>query len=154
MKDRETIGGVLLFLLGGVTAALSLQLPLGTIRVPGTGLFPLCLGTLLMALSALFLAGRIHAFRENGQGRKAPCGGETDAGQMMRFLGAAALSLLALPFLGYPLTTFLLLLFLLRTLGVPQGGVLVSLSAGAAAAAYVLFVQWLKIPLPKGWIGL
>jgi hypothetical protein len=27
-------------------------------------------------------------------------------------------------------------------------------SLTTAAASYFLFVQWLKIPLPKGWLGI
>ena len=33
-----------LFVFGAITAALSLQLPLGTLRMPGSGFFPLALG--------------------------------------------------------------------------------------------------------------
>ena len=43
-------------LLGAITAVLSLQLPLGTFRLPGSGLFPLALGLLLAALSAIQIA--------------------------------------------------------------------------------------------------
>jgi hypothetical protein len=39
----ELIEGVVLFLCGGGTVALSLQMPIGTFRMAGSGLFPLCL---------------------------------------------------------------------------------------------------------------
>ena len=43
---------IALFVFGAITAALSLQFPLGTLRAPGSGFFPLALGLLLMGLAA------------------------------------------------------------------------------------------------------
>lgn len=43
--------GLALLLFGAVTALLSLQLPIGTLRGPGSGLFPLALGLILMGLA-------------------------------------------------------------------------------------------------------
>jgi hypothetical protein len=56
--------------------------------------------------------------------------------------------------LGYPLSAFLLMALLLRILGVKKWAINLPLSFVTAAISYFLFVQWLKIPLPKGWIGL
>jgi hypothetical protein len=49
---------------------------------------------------------------------------------------------------------FLLLLSLLRILGARRWTSTLSLSLLTAAGVYVLFVLWLQIPLPKGWVGL
>jgi hypothetical protein len=46
------------------------------------------------------------------------------------------------------------MLALLRILGVKRWRFNLPLSFITAAACYFLFVQWLKIPLPKGWIGI
>jgi hypothetical protein len=56
MKRAELIDGVVIFIIGGVTAALSLRMPIGTFRMAGSGLFPLCLGIALMLLALLRLA--------------------------------------------------------------------------------------------------
>ncbi len=50
--------------------------------------------------------------------------------------------------------SFLLLLALLRILGVRRWAYSFSLSFLTTTGAYFLFVVWLQIPLPKGWIGL
>ena len=55
MKRSEALGGGVIFLFGAVTAVLSLQMPIGSFRAAGSGLFPLCLGILLMALSAAYV---------------------------------------------------------------------------------------------------
>ena len=75
-------------------------------------------------------------------------------GRCCCFFGASALAVLCLNILGYPLTSFLLMLLLLAILGVRRPVLLVSLPLLTAAGSYLLFVQFLKIPLPKGLIGL
>jgi hypothetical protein len=56
--------------------------------------------------------------------------------------------------LGYPLSSFLLMLALLRILGVTRWRFNLPLSFITAIVCYFLFVQWLKIPLPKGLVGI
>ena len=73
---------------------------------------------------------------------------------MMMFLGVMVLATLSLNSLGYPLTSFLLMVFLLRSLGIKRWLFIIVLSLATAVGSYLLFVQWLKIPLPKGWLGL
>jgi len=154
VKRDEVIGAVVVFLFGGVTAALSLRMPLGTFRMAGTGLFPLGLGILLMVLAALYLANLVFTTGAGREEGAAPCRCATDTRQMLMFLGATFLCLLLLPYLGYPLASFLLMLFLLRTLGIQRWNALLAVSLSTAFVSYFLFVRWLKIPLPKGWIGL
>lgn len=61
MKKDELVGCGIVFFFGGITAFLSLRMPLGTFRMAGSGLFPLCLGILLMVLSFLFLLNLLVA---------------------------------------------------------------------------------------------
>jgi hypothetical protein len=154
MKRDGLIEGGVLFLCGGVTVALSLQMPIGTFRMAGSGLFPLCLGIGLMLLALLYLVNLL--FRKNAKQppQKAEAASYGAAGQMLLFFGASALAALGLNILGYPLTSFLLMLSLMAILGVRQPALLVSLPLLTAAGSYFLFVQFLKIPLPKGLIGL
>jgi len=154
MKRSEIIGGGIIFFCGGMTVFLSLQMPIGTFRMAGSGLFPLCLGIALMLLAFLYLANLLFQKDAKRQSPKAEAPSPGAAGQMLLFLGASALATLCLNVLGYPLTSFLLMLSLLRILGVRQPALLVTLPLLTAAGSYLLFVQFLKIPLPKGLIGL
>ena len=154
MKRDKIIEGVIIFLCGGGTVALSLQMPIGTFRMAGSGLFPLCLGIALMLLALLYLANLLFQKDAKQQSPKAAAASPGAAGQMLLFLGASALATLCLNFLGYPLTSFLLMLSLLAILGVRKPALLVSLPLLTAAGSYLLFVQFLRIPLPKGLIGL
>ena len=74
--------------------------------------------------------------------------------QLILFLGAMVLATLFFNRLGYPLTSFLLMLSLLRTLGIKRWGLNILISVVTAVGSYFLFVRWLDIPMPKGWIGL
>lgn len=153
MQRDEVIGGTLVFVFGAVTASLSLRMPIGTFRAAGSGLFPLGLGILLMGLSVVHLFKPRVRSRATGE-KKTQGELPRSTKQVIFFMGATALATLLLKPLGYPLVSFLLLLALLRILGVKRFAFSLSLSFLTAAGAYALFVLWLQIPLPKGWIGL
>jgi hypothetical protein len=154
MKRDDLIGCGIVFLFGGITAVLSLQMPIGTFRAAGSGLFPLCLGILLAALSLLYLLrlwlGKKAALPPQEPASAVP--GNTP--QVLKFLGITAAAVLCLRFLGYPAFCLLIMLPLLRILGVRRPLPLWGISLATAAGAYLLFVRFLKIPLPKGLIGL
>jgi putative tricarboxylic transport membrane protein len=154
VKRDETIGGMVLLLFGMVTIILALRMPLGTFRMAGTGLFPLCLGILLMVLSGLFLLRRYLQARKKTEekGRAASMAGSP--GTLAFFFGSMILTTLFFNTFGYPLASFLLVGSLLRILGMKRWGLNILISVLTAAGCYFLFVQWLQIPLPKGWIGL
>ncbi len=76
------------------------------------------------------------------------------AKQLIFFFGTMVLATLFFNTFGYPLVSFFLMLVLLRILGMKRWGLNIVISGVTAVASYFLFVQWLQIPLPKGWIGL
>ena len=153
MKRDEIAGGVVIFLFGMATALLSLGMPIGTFRMAGTGLFPLCLGILLMVLSGLFLSKLFFQAKKVSVKREFV---ETHGSikQLTFFFGTMVLVTLFFNRLGYPFSSFLLMLALLRILGMKKWSFNLPLSFITATVCYFLFVHWLKIPLPKGWIGL
>ncbi len=55
MNRDEGVVGAVIFLFGAITTLLSLRMAIGTLRMAGTGMFPLFLGILLMILSAIFV---------------------------------------------------------------------------------------------------
>ena len=74
--------------------------------------------------------------------------------QLILFLGTMVLATLFFNQLGYPLISFLLMVALLRILGIKRWGLNILISVVTAVGSYFLFVQWLDIPMPKGWIGI
>ncbi len=153
MNRNELIGGVLVFLFGAATVYYSLRMPIGTFRAAGSGLFPLGLGILLMGLSSVFVV-KSWVMGRPAEGKEPRSEVPRSTMRVLVFTCTIALATLLFKDLGYPLLSFLLLLALLRILGVRRWATLLSLSLLTATGAYFLFIVWLKIPLPKGWIGL
>jgi len=144
-----------MFVFGAMTAALSLQLPLGTLRMPGTGFFPLALGLALMALAAgrgvqLYRA-RPEAAAPGTPAAPAAAEGEDATRRVVLFVCGVIAAVALLQPLGYVLSSFLLMLVLLLILGLRPWYTSAGIAFVSAAACYVVFVFWLKIPLPPGW---
>ena len=154
MNKDDIIAGIVIFMFGGLTAAFSLGMPIGSFRMAGTGLFPLCLGTLLMGLSLLHLFKLFYEKRKKHDRKQRPLKAKALPGRLILFFGVMVLATPCLQILGYPLTAFFLMVSLLRILGMKRWPINFLVSFPTAAASYFLFVQWLQIPLPKGWIGL
>jgi len=154
LNRDEAIGGMVIFLFGVISTLLSLRMPIGTFRAAGTGLFPLCLGIILMALSSLLLLQLFFKRRQTivKKGTVVEPSGSTK--QLIFFFGTMVLVTLLFNRLGYPLSSFLLMLALLKTLGMKRWSLNILLSLGTAAVCYFLFVQWLNIPMPKGLVGI
>ena len=154
MKRDEMVVGIVIFLFGGLTALLSLRMPIGTFRLAGTGMFPLCLGILLMILSGAFTLRIFFQGKEEQIRKEASIESSESPLQLILFLGAMALATLFFNQLGYPLTSFLLMVALLRILGMKRWSLNILISVVTAVGSYFLFVKWLDIPMPKGWLGI
>ena len=154
MKRDEAIVGAVIFLFGGATVLLSLKMPIGTFRTAGAGMFPLILGMLLMILSGAFVSRIFFESKEERVKKEASIESSESPKQLILFMGTMVLVTLFFNKWGYPLSAFLLMLALLRVLGVKRWKLTLPLSLMIAVVCYFLFVQWLKIPLPKGWIGI
>jgi putative tricarboxylic transport membrane protein len=148
------VGGIVIFLFGGATVLLSLRMPIGTFRTAGTGMFPLFLGILLMILSGAFTLKILFQGKEEQVKKGAPIESSESPIQLILFLGTMALATLFFNQLGYPLISFLLMVALLRILGIKRWRLNILISVATAVGSYLLFVKWLDIPMPKGWIGI
>jgi hypothetical protein len=147
-----------LFAFGAITALLSLQLPLGTLRGPGSGFFPLVLGLMLMGLAAghgvqLYLARPTVAAESRLATEPAGRWLDDSTLRVLLFMGTMVAATALLERLGYALVSFLLMLALLQILGVRRWWRSGLIAAISAVASYLIFVRWLGIPLPAGWLG-
>jgi putative tricarboxylic transport membrane protein len=154
MKRDNLIDGLVLFLFGLLTSVFSLKMPVGNFRAAGSGLFPLCLGLLLMGLSLLFILITLGGKTKPAETPVGTVEKSESSGRILPFLGLLVLITQFFNTLGYPLASFLLMVGLLWILGTRQWIVNLLLSLVTAIGSYFLFVHWLKIPLPKGFLGL
>ncbi len=122
----------------------ALSLPIGTLRSPGQGFFPLWLGVLLLLLSLALLGQTLRA-------RAAPgAHGEGRIGQVVGLVAALAAYTAILEPIGYPVATFLLVLYMVKITHPQRWPLALGVSLLAAAGSYLLFAVWLKVPLPPG----
>jgi hypothetical protein len=146
------------FMFGVATVLASLALPLGSVRAPGSGLFPLALGVLLAVLS---LAQGVSVYR--AQVRQVRAGAapppppakrlSEETRRVLLFSAAVAAAVALLPVIGYAFTTLVLMAALLRILGIVRWPVVGAVSAATAFACWLVFVRILAIPLPAGLPG-
>ncbi len=144
----------LVMLLGAVAVIReAATLHFGSVRDPGPGFVPWWAGVTLAGLSLILLAQAPRRRRAPGAGPPAAGADRSRWPRVVGLLLALALYTLVLDPLGYPIATFLLVLFMLRPATrstiLPAFG----LAVLAAGGSYVLFAVWLKVPLPPGpWL--
>lgn len=123
----------------------AVRLPLGSAEQPGPGMFPVLVGTVLLACSTAFLI--------QGAGRRAVSAGVPPGEAQRRVAGVTGAMVafcLALPRDGYGLAVLGLLIVLLRLLGARRWTVIVVVALLATAGSYYLFAVMLGVPLPAG----
>ena len=144
MSKRDIGVAALTLIFGAAAAYESAKLPFGTVHSPGQGFFPWWISAVifLLALLLLFqaLTSRSSVTRE-GSGRI------VKVAALLVIL--AAYTFLLEP-LGYPLSTFLLVLFMLRAIDTQRWAVALGMAAITSICSYVVFAIWLSIPLPRG----
>ncbi len=154
VSERSRVTAGLVFMaVALLTVWLSLRMPVGTFRNAGPGLFPLCLGLLLAALAGVYtLRAWLAAGRAVGHAERRPS--TFSATPVLGFMAAIAFAAAFLERLGYAPTACVVVMALLQLLspGLWRRNLIIALIAGAAA--HWVFVHWLQIPFPQGWIGL
>lgn len=124
----------------------SYRIDLGTLSSPGPGLFPFGAGLILGILSLIIIL--------QSSAKEEP-GGTEGTGKYKIVLVLIALITygLVLEWMGFIITTFGLLIFLLKVI-VPQSWTRVLITAFLSSlCSYLLFEVWLKAQLPKGFLG-
>jgi hypothetical protein len=139
---------------GGALAAIAIvwlwenhKLPLGNLQSPGPAYMPMLLAILLLGFSILIVAFGARTPAVGGVGW-------SEWRHAVAILAVCAFVALALERLGYRLTIFVALAFLL---GVVERQRLVTtalFSVGFSAASFYLFATLLRVPLPRGPWGL
>lgn len=145
MARRDAVAAAALLLFAAVAAVESARLlPFGVVRNPGPGFFPwwmsLALGCLALALLAQSRPARAVARR-----------GEPD--RVLKVAGVLAVLgvySFVLDAIGYPLATFVVVLFMFRVTEPHRWPLVVGMALLAAGGSYVVFAVWLDVPLPAG----
>ena len=126
--------------------AVSFQMPMGRLRQPGAGVFPVISGFLL-------LLGSVSALWEGLKTRKSasvelPAG--SDLRRLLVLVGGILGYLVLLPILGQLISSTIFCFVLIRALSSLSIGWVALYALLMAGAAYLLFVRFLMLPMPAG----
>jgi putative tricarboxylic transport membrane protein len=128
----------------------SLRLSLGSFQNPGPGFFPFIAGLVLGVLAAMvyFQARRAASSAKENKGPL-----WTNPGGVKKIV-LTTLALLAyvvgMEYLGFLISTFIFLAFLLRTIEPQRWGLVILESLLASGISYFVFEIWLQAQLPRG----
>ena len=144
MVRRDIVVATVVLALGAAAAFESAKLPFGTVHSPGQGFFPAWISAVILLLAQLLLVQALTLRSSTAQE------GPRRIEKVAALLFVLAIYTFLLDPLGYPLCTFLLVLFMLRVLDLQRWTVALSMAALTAVGTYVVFAIWLSVPLPRG----
>jgi putative tricarboxylic transport membrane protein len=143
VSRRRDVTASLAFLALGIGACIGAsRLGFGSIHAPEPGFFPWLAGLALVGLSTALLG---RSVRQAG----AATASTGDRGKPALLLGALALYVVVLEWLGYPLATAGLCAVALHILGV-RWPLALTVSLGLAVVTFILFRRVLGVELPPG----
>ena len=150
MKKYDQISSLIMLLISAYICIESLRLPLGSWRNPGAGFLPLGSG---FSLGILSIIAYLQARFRSGDRARGSWHSKERRKSLLAILAVLVGYSLILDYLGFLVSTFLLLLLLFRLVEPQKWAVAVGGSALASLASYAVFEVWLKTQLPKGIFG-
>lgn len=136
--------------------AMALSMPLGGFGSPGPGLFPIIVGAALILTAAACLIQNLvsseppaASLEETG----APVQGRSEARKAWLLVASLIVYVVALKPVGFPVALTLLLIASVRIFGYRNWLGNFAISVLMTVIAYVVFIVWLKVPLPLGLLA-
>lgn len=174
LKKPQALFAAAVLLVGAIYLALAYRMPRGTLAYPGPGFYPVLVGWLLAITSAASLgwelrtsqpgtAAQVDSPPTEGSG-PGPAGAGTAAvaepggsaesppgrAKALQLVGVLAFYVLALQYLGFLVAAAVLLSLSTWMFGLRRPLPVLAFTAVVLTVAYLLFVSWLKVPLPRG----
>lgn len=147
MRRTGAITSILFLVFALVAFVDATKLPFGKASAPQPGFFPLILSVLLGVLSLLLL---VEIFKERDEASNPFMLGRTTWKKIGLALGGLFSFALFFEILGYLVTTFLFITFLLRAVDQQRWRLAFTVAFWASLLSYLLFGLLLQSPLPSG----
>ncbi len=148
MGTRDIASGLFLIIISVATGIMAYRLGLGSGSDPGAGFAAFGIAALLGLMSLyLFARGIVQRVRTGASGGIAPAILWRKPILMLIVLAAYGVFF---DFLGFPLSTFLLMMLLVWVFGRRKVSVALVVSILTTASSYALFVIAFGLPLPMG----
>jgi putative tricarboxylic transport membrane protein len=144
MVRGDAAAAAVTLVFGAAAVYESAKLPFGTAHNPGQGFFPWWISAVIVSFALILLV----------QALTSPPSAPREGPERIAKVAALLVVLAAYTFLlepvGYPLSTFLLILYMLRGMDPQRWSVALSMAVITAVGSYVVFAIWLSVPLPRG----
>ena len=152
-KRKEIVSSLALILLGAGYLAYSAAYSLDTPNNPGPGVFPLIVGGILILLTLSQLIRSLKQVRKQTLSEDPSLPPTRGIRSKPVFLVLVfATYLLVMNWSGFFSSTFLFAVVSSRLIGAKDWGRPVALAAGIGLFCYLLFVVWLKLSMPRGFL--
>ncbi len=148
MKKYDRISTVFWFIVGGYCLSQGQGLHLGTLKEPGSGFLVFWAGAVLCLLAAMTFIG---TFRRKEEGSESPWEGAQWQKPLL-VLMVGVVYVLCFPWLGFLLSTFLLMLFLFKYAGVRRWTHVLFASLLSVSCSWFLFYVGLQVQFPQGFL--
>jgi hypothetical protein len=149
MRSADRVAAVALILLAAWFVALGRRFPYWHPDTgPGSGFLPVWLGLALGVLAALLF---LNARGATPDGTWVP--NRVALRRLALILGASVVFVAAMDAVGMIVGTALFLVFVLRVVERYRWTTVVGVAMAAAAANYLVFTYWLRVPFPTGFLG-
>ena len=151
MKSYNRIAAIFFLLIGVFFALYARRVEIGTFTEPGPGFLPFWAGLTLVAMSIILL---LRTYATKSEAAKSAFFALPDSWKrvLATFLSLIAYNLL-LTSLGFTVTTFLLLIFLVRFIFPQTWKRTLLVGALGSIFARLLFINFLETQLPRGLLG-
>lgn len=151
MLNNDQLSSAILFFMGLLVTYFSIPYQVGTIYAPEAGFLPFCIGIVICLLaSGVFVQGTVSHRR--GTKWSNPLDKVMWWKPLIAMI-AIVVYAFVLSFLGYVLSTILLVGFLLRAIQPQKWVVVVIGSILTALTTHLVFKIWLGTQLPPGFLG-
>jgi len=155
MKKKDSIMAMFWILLGLTISIWSSRFPFGGLAHPGPAYFPLGTGLAITAFGVIMLFQARRGEKGNPSGSPEPLVPHRAAvGRVVLCLCGMVLSAVLFETLGFVLTMFLMILFMMRTIAPQKWKTSLFYSLMSALGSFFVFKVLLKTQLPSGILGL
>jgi len=149
---REFLSAIFLGVIGLLFLSGAFSVGIGSLASPGEGFLPLLAGGALLLLSFAFAIQRFSGKCPRREVKSF----WPEPKSMLRVayvLGVVLIYVAVFEWIGFALATFILFLFLLKTIDPVSWRSAFLLSFLMTVFGFLLFQVWLQVQLPEGWIS-
>jgi hypothetical protein len=123
----------------------SLDLPMGALDEPGAGLFPILVSAIMAFASAAAMWEGYKA--PTTEAIEIPTG--SDSARLLKLVLLLSAYFVAIPWLGYSVSSLIFCILLIRLLSDTNWVRSILYSIIMTAAVYIVFIYFLKVPMPS-----